>query len=128
MLGSPAPMLRRDDRWWVDLFRTAGYARSGQRKAPPAHPVRLYRGAPDYAAPSMAWTPSRALALRYASQDGALNPAGRLWSALVEPDALLAAIDLSTDQLEIVVDPRRLGEVTPAPQISGVGILTDWSR
>lgn len=92
---------------WCELFRMAGYTVDAQPADLPTEPLRLYRGAGLTRSDGMAWTTSLSCARKFATSDGARPVAGRLWTTVAQPSALLARWD-GRHEREVVVDPRGL--------------------
>lgn len=96
-------------RWeWRSLFRIAGFTRDGQPQPRPTEPMRLYRGSVPERRLDWSWTTSPAVARGYALGTAARRPnTGTVWTALVPPAQLLAAID-EREEAEYVVDTNDL--------------------
>lgn len=91
------------------LWREVGYTVNGQPADLPSEPVRLYRGVSDAVfEEGMSWTDDRETAEWFAHRFGALFGPGMVYTALVEPDGLLARIHnpgSGRGEHEYVVDP-----------------------
>lgn len=97
--GPRHPARRLDPERWVELFGAAGYAVDGEPARRPAGPVRLYRGAHERDGAGLVWSGER-------HRD-------TVSTALAPPHALLARVTGGHGRPRYVVDPTRLGEVTP---------------
>lgn len=87
---------------WRSLFTQAGYAQDGVPADRPAEPVRLYRGATVEGKHGMSWTSSLDTAKFFAIPT--LGDEGTIWTAVFEPEHLLARITARGEH-EYVVDP-----------------------
>ena len=83
-----APMLVLSVASWVGLFRRAGYTHDFEPAPQPTEPVRLYRGSDPAGELGMCWSTNPDVARWLASR----FPDGRVWSAVVEPERLLAFV------------------------------------
>jgi hypothetical protein len=75
---------------WLQVFALAGYTVDGEPAERPGGPLTLYRGAPPSRRLRMAWTDHRATAERFAHGGLRGRELGRVWTAEVAPDRLLA--------------------------------------
>ncbi|MFI6030713.1 hypothetical protein [Amycolatopsis magusensis] len=101
----PDRVLGRDR--WRELFAAAGYTEDGLRVPRPTAPQRLYRGAVADRRADWSWTESRAVARTYAAGGFGGRLPGAIWTALVEPERLLAR-NTDRDECEYVVDTAGL--------------------
>lgn len=104
----PSRHLRMRD--WIAFFRVADYPK-------PAEPLQVYRGAPPPYARGMAWSTDIERARRFAERWTIIGRAAFVYTAVAQPDAVLADIDALLEdggrgEHEIVVDPSRLGRIT----------------
>jgi hypothetical protein len=99
-------------RWWVDLFRDAGYPR-------PTKPLTIFRGATSSRRLGMSWTTSREraewFAQRYIGETSAIN--AYIYRTTVHPIWVLCRVDGACQdggrgEGEVVVEPLRLGKIT----------------
>lgn len=89
---------------WIEWFNQAGYAVDGVRTLPPDGIV-LYRGGGDWN--RMAWSADRSVAEWFRDRFRDVHGDGRLWTATVSGEALLAHIhDGGRGEDEFVIDPR----------------------
>lgn len=107
------------DRWRA-LFTAAGYTDDGRRVPRPTQPLRLYRGSVADRRTDWSWTDSRHVARTYAVGGFGGRLPGAIWTALVEPERLLAR-NTDRDEAEYVVDTTGL---TISP-VSGGTVLMD---
>ena len=90
------------DTWdWGELFSEAGFTIDYKPAERPTEPVRLYRGSNEDHREGMAWTSDRERAAWFASRPTWPTP-GKVWTALVEPDRLLAIVH-DRDEAEHIV-------------------------
>jgi hypothetical protein len=99
---------------WLQVFALAGYTVDGEPAKRPGGTATLYRGAPRSRRFRMAWTDHRATAERFAHGGLRGREPGRVWTAGVDPDRLLARIHedgrgeseyvVNTLSLRVVVD------------------------
>jgi hypothetical protein len=88
---------------WRELFAAASYTEDGHRVPRPTAPQQLYRGSvPDRQA-DWSWTDSRDVARTYAAGGFGGRLPGAIWTAMVEPERLLAR-NTDRDEFEYVVD------------------------
>lgn len=92
---------------WVILFRANGFCSEGRRIDPPTNPLDLYRGATQDDIFGMAWTTAFDVARRFASKTDGEGREGRVYTARVESQFLLAFIDGTSGlhEKEWIVDP-----------------------
>jgi len=84
------PSLSIPRREWVALFRKAGYTFNGETDvARPTEPLTLWRGAWAKYKNGLAWSDNRKVAEHFAK---VRSGDGRVWTATVAPDRLLAYI------------------------------------
>lgn len=83
----PQDHLPRD--MWRELFAAAGYTVDGNRRGRPTAARTLYRGADEAHRDGWSWTDSKRQAQWFADRP-IHNPPGQVWTAVVEPDRLLA--------------------------------------
>lgn len=103
--GMPTTLLSVEQ--WRFLFTFLGYTRDGVTAKRPVGSLRLYRGAPEAGKLGMSWTFDPEVAEFYSSsweEEGKDDP---IWTAVFEPEHLLACITWR-DQAEFVVDPEVL--------------------
>jgi hypothetical protein len=99
----PEQSLGRD--LWRELFHATGYTVDGVPAERPAEPTRLYRGTTQEGRYGWAWTSDRAVAERFACGVIRGQTPGRVWTALVEPQRLLAFIhEAQRNESEYVVE------------------------
>lgn len=102
-----------DVECWLLLFRANGYSHDGQAARQPAEPVTLYRGCDAAARFGMSWTTDLEMARKFAYGGLRGRAVGQVYTAVVEPEHLLAYIGKSgRDESEFVVDPRGLTDDT----------------
>ncbi|OXM50251.1 hypothetical protein CFP71_27850 [Amycolatopsis thailandensis] len=114
----PDLALSRDS--WRTLFTAAGYTDDGRRVPRPTQPLRLYRGSVADRRTDWSWTGSRDIARTYAAGGFGGRLPGAIWTALVEPERLLARNN-DRDEAEYVIDTRSL-TIDP---VSGDALLVD---
>lgn len=91
---------------WRDLFALAGYTVDGVPATRPREPLTLFRGACSACQSGWSWTDNLDVATAYA-EGRYRRPAGRVWTAVVPPAALLARIT-DRNEHEYVVDTTGL--------------------
>lgn len=91
---------------WVHLFREAGFTVDGKPAAAPSEPWTLYRGATTKHK-CMAWTTSLEIAETFAYGGLRGRRRGRVYTATVQPEHVLAVIG-EREEHEVVVDPAGL--------------------
>ncbi|MFK0244510.1 hypothetical protein ACIQUM_07415 [Amycolatopsis azurea] len=107
------------DRWRT-LFTAAGYTDDGRRTPRPAESLRLYRGSVADRRTDWSWTDSRQVARTYAAGGFGGRLPGAIWTALVNPERLLAR-NTDRDEAEYVIDTAGL-TITP---VSGGAVLVE---
>lgn len=75
---------------WRDLFDLAAFRVDDQPAPRPATPLRLYRGSVPERRTDWSWTDDWEVAHRFAHEGVGWRPKGRVWTALVPAEALLA--------------------------------------
>lgn len=92
---------------WKALYRRIGYTVDGAAAPRPTRPVRMWRGAHRNYRINQSWTTDRGLAAAFAQ-----GPGRGLWTALVEPDRMLATLAeaepqtiVDTDGLTVQAEP-----------------------
>ncbi len=95
---------------WTAMFREKGYTLNGLPAKPPDGNFVLFRGCGPDGRDGLSWTPVAAVAKRYAELAVERGEQGFVYAHHMQPDALLAYVDLKGDP-ECVVDPRHLGGV-----------------
>lgn len=109
-------------RWWVSLFRRAGFVTDSGRSAP-IMPLVVFRGAPWGRRRGMAWSTDRDRAVWFAERWHTSHPIWRriqgangapcracVFRVTVAPGAVLAMLD-DRGEAEIVIDPGMLPPV-----------------
>ena len=102
-------------RSWVALFRAAGFV-SDQGKPQTTEPISVYRGASWGRRRGMSWTTDQERAEWFAARFNSVSNAV-VFTATVEPEAVLALVDRPRGENEVVVDPSML------PPIGNFAIL-----
>lgn len=102
---NPSQLL--SDENWKALFSAIGYTVDGAYADQPDESVRLYRGATEEGKHGMAWTSDLATAKFFATEYVWWSGHGKVWTAVFEPEHLLAHIT-TRDEAEYVVDPEIL--------------------
>ncbi|MFJ7219956.1 hypothetical protein [Amycolatopsis sp. NPDC098790] len=120
-VGLAWAMAERPDRAlsrgrWRQLFTAAGYTEDGHRVPRPTAAQRLYRGSVADRRGDWSWTDSRDVARTYAAGGFGGRLPGAIWTAMVEPERLLAR-NTDRDEFEYVVDTDGL-TITPTPDCS----------
>ncbi len=92
---------------WRILFAVAGYTHDGLPVPRPEKQLRLFRGEAAERRGDWSWTDDQDTARRYAAGGLRGRPAGRVWTALVEPGRLLAR-NTVREESEYVVDTKGL--------------------
>lgn len=100
----------------MERFRHVGFVSEFGSEMIPTKELEVFRGSPAGAAHGMAWTTSvrvaRSFAKRYTDYPFSDDAGpGLVWRATVSPEAVLALI-YQRDELEVVVDPAGLGELS----------------
>lgn len=100
--------LPRDESLY--LFEIAGYRENDDLAARPTAPLRLWRGATPALRRNWSWANRRDAALMFASGGWfCQEETGLVWSAVVEPERLLAKIDYTRGNFaEYIVDTEGL--------------------
>ena len=102
------------DDQWVELFRAAAPIAQTGRPKELSFPLSVYRAATATRSRGLSWCTSMAMAAPFLERLEKLGETGRIWTAEIERDAVLAVIyrpsDCVTDHdaREIVVDPSGL--------------------
>lgn len=89
---------------WTALFDVLGYTVDGVFADQPEEPIRLYRGATEEGKHGMAWTSDLAMAEFFATEYSKRAGVGKIYTAVIAPDHLLACITTRGEH-EYVVDP-----------------------
>lgn len=99
---------------WRELFALAGYTVDGKPADRPTEALRLYRGAADICRDNWSWTDDLAVAQKFADGLAHRTP-GKVWTAVVPPERLLARIhEFGRHESEYVVDTDGLTIVASA--------------
>lgn len=120
VIGSVWAMAEYPDRSlaraeWRELFDAAGYTVDGHRSPRPAEPLVLWRGSVPERALDWSWSASREVAERYAAGRVAGRQPGRLYRAVVPPEALLCSnAGHDRGEAEYVVDTALVDAITDA--------------
>lgn len=106
---------------WAKLFTLAGYTVDGEPQERPAHPMRLYRAAPEPDRSGHSWSESRTVAEAFLQVRGRSRFQPVVWTALVEPWRLLARLgDARPGEPQYVVETSGLtierATAAPTPQ------------
>lgn len=120
---------------WLRVFALAGYTVDGVRAERPANAVRLYRGAPFSRRLRMAWTDDLATAERFARGKLRGREEGKVRTADVAPERLLAHMHedgrgeseyvISTPGLRVVALGKMIEVLRSKPLSRGIGIMSD---
>jgi hypothetical protein len=111
MADYPDRVLGHD--WWREVFAAAGYTEDGLRVSRPTAPQQLYQGSVADRHADWSWTDSRDVARTYAAGGFGGRLPGAIWTAIVEPERLLAR-NTDRDEFEYAVDTDGL-VIEPVP-------------
>jgi len=97
---------------WLTLFRHAGFTHDGVPASPPSGVTQLWRASAPEHRFRMSWTPSLSTARGYAAGQNHAEPgAGRIYTAHVPPERVLAVLDAKLAnplEVEWIVNTRGL--------------------
>lgn len=98
----------RPEAAWVAALRAEGYTMDGTPAERPTESLTLYRGAPPSRKTGISWTTDRAVAMRWATSEGQLNPVQRIWIIDECPSSALLAAWGGRHEAEVIVDTTGL--------------------
>lgn len=101
--GAEFPQWHLSREFWRLLFELAGYTDDQRPADRPTETLRLYRGSTAAGRDGWSWTDSLAVATAYAEGRYRGRQPGSVWTAMVQPSALLARIT-ERNEHEYVVD------------------------
>ena len=108
--GAEFPERTVERELWITMFGWSGYIVDTTARERPAEPLTLYRGAKPDAKAGMAWTGSLEQAQWFANRP-LQSGEGKVYTATVEPERLLAHFPESRGEDEYVIDSEDL-EIT----------------
>lgn len=109
-ISARRPTLVMQWRAWKALYQRIGYTVDGVAAPPPSHPVRMWRGAHRNHRLNQSWTTERGLAAAFGQ-----GPGRGLWTALVEPERILATLAGNEPQSVVDTDGLRVEAVQLTP-------------
>jgi hypothetical protein len=101
------PLMESERGLWLESFREAGYTRDCEPATRPSKPLQIYRGSTADRRLGLSWTTNRRIARKFAFGLEGRLPRGNVYSAIVEPQHLLARITLRCES-EMVINPGGL--------------------
>jgi hypothetical protein len=101
---------------WLEIFETAGFFSYPQSRSRPASGITVYRGATADRLCRMSWADDRSVACMLGRRH-AWHGRAALYSAVVEPDAVLAFLWRPGEGWTVVVDVARLKDIQIVEQL-----------
>lgn len=111
--GNDRPEQVIGTRAWVRMFRAAGFVSQPTYLTAPDKTLRVYRGAPEQRWCGMAWSSDPDKAEEHRQRCTRFGEIALVYTALVEPAAVLALFGSRAEQ-EVVVDPAFLSNLKSA--------------
>jgi hypothetical protein len=110
-LRDDEPTSDLNDLDWIQIFAQTGFFSFPAGRSQPTAPTTLYRGATTARIRRMSWAEDHDVAKVLGTRHAWHAPAA-LYSATVEPDAILALLGRPGEGWTVVVNPAMLGRIT----------------